>query len=328
MAETPLLRVRDLVTSYRTEEGTLRVVDDVSFDVSRAATVALVGESGCGKSTIALSILRLLPSPSGWIESGRIELEGRDLLGMPEREMRRVRGRAVSMVFQEPMTSLHPLYPVGRQIRESVMIHERMSRRRARARAVELLDRVRLPEPDVMVDSYPHRLSGGQRQRVLIAMALACEPKLLLLDDPTTALDVTTQGQILELLRDLQNLSSMSVLLFTHDLRVAAENASHVIVMYAGRVIESAPVPDLFAKQMHPYTRGLIESIPRPGSTPHRRLRTIEGIEPSLRRLAGGCRFADRCPMRVGRCVIEEPTLMPVAAERSARCWRYDEVPS
>jgi oligopeptide/dipeptide ABC transporter ATP-binding protein len=328
MAETPLLRVRDLVTSYRTEEGTMRIVDGVSFDVARAATVALVGESGCGKSTIALSILRLIASPSGRIESGRIELEGRDLLGMSEREMRRVRGRAVSMVFQEPMTSLHPLFTVGWQIRESVMIHERVSRRQARARAVELLDRVRLPDPDIMVDSYPHRLSGGQRQRAMIAMALACEPKLLLLDDPTTALDATTQGQILELLRDLQNRSSMSVLLITHDLRLAAENASDVIVMYAGRVVESAPVPDLFAKQMHPYTRGLIESIPRLGSTPHRRLRTIEGIEPGLHRLGAGCRFAERCPMRVGHCEIEEPTLMPVAAGRSARCWRYDEVPS
>jgi oligopeptide/dipeptide ABC transporter ATP-binding protein len=342
MAETPLgkleegvearpssiLSVRDLVTSYHTGEGKLRVVDGVSFDIRRSATLAIIGESGCGKSATALSIMRLISSPLGQIESGKIELEGRDLLTLSERDMCQVRGRALSMVFQEPMTSLHPLVTIGWQIQEAVTIRERVSRRQARARTMELLERVCLPEPGVMIDTYPHRLSGGQRQRVMIAMALACEPALLLLDDPTTALDVSTQAQIFELLRNLQRRCSMSMLLVTHDLRRVFGHASDVVVMYAGRVVESGSVADVFAKQMHPYTRGLIESIPEPGTTPHRRLRTIEGSVPDLRRLGVGCRFAQRCPMRIDLCEVEEPPLMSVATGRSSRCWRHDEVPS
>jgi peptide/nickel transport system ATP-binding protein len=329
MDDPPLLRVRDLVTSFRTDSGVVRAVDHVSFDVPRAATVALVGESGCGKSVTALSILRLVASPPGCIESGAVELEGRDLLLLSERDMRDVRGNLVSMIFQEPTTSLNPVYTVGWQIVEAIVLHQRTSRRRARDRAVELLGLVGIPEPETNIDAYPHRLSGGQRQRVMIAMALACEPKLLLADEPTTALDVTIQAQILELLGDLQQRLAMSILLITHDLGLVAENAQHVVVMYAGRVVESAPVPELFAKPMHPYTRGLLDSIPRPrpptGGPLRGRLRTIEGIVPDLRNLPPGCRFADRCPMRVEACT-REPPLDRVAPGRSARCWRATEV--
>jgi oligopeptide/dipeptide ABC transporter ATP-binding protein len=326
MDDAPLLRVRDLVTSFRTDSGVLRAVDGVSFDVPRATTVAVVGESGCGKSVTALSVLRLVGAP-GRIESGMVEFEGRDLLKLSERAMRDVRGNAISMIFQEPMTSLNPVYTVGWQIVEAVRLHQKRSGRDARSRAVELLRLVGIPEPETNIDAYPHRLSGGQRQRVMIAMALACEPKLLLADEPTTALDVTIQAQILELLRDLQQRLSMSILLITHDLGVVAENARHVVVMYAGRVVESAPVHELFAKPMHPYTLGLLGSIPRPGAK-ERRLRAIEGMVPDLRRLSPGCRFAARCPLRVERCTREEPELVevPTASGRSSRCWRADEV--
>jgi peptide/nickel transport system ATP-binding protein len=326
MVDTPLLRVRDLVTSFRTDTGTLRAVDQVSFDVPRAATVALVGESGCGKSVTAYSILRLVASPPGRIESGAIELEGRDLLQLPERQMQAVRGNEVSMIFQEPMTSLNPVYTVGWQIMEAIRLHRKTSRRQARARTVELLGLVGLPEPATQVEAYPHQLSGGQRQRVMIAMALACEPKLLVADEPTTALDVTIQAQILELLRELQQRLAMSILLITHDLRVVAENAREVVVMYAGRVVESAPVSALFARPMHPYTRGLLESVPRGKPTAQRRLRTIEGMVPDLRALPPGCRFADRCPLRIDRCVLEEPPVAEVAPGRLSRCWRAEDV--
>jgi oligopeptide/dipeptide ABC transporter ATP-binding protein len=328
MVDAPLLRVKGLVTGFRTDEGFLRAVDDVSFDVPRGTTVALVGESGCGKSVTALSILRLIEWPPGRIQSGAIELEGRDLLQIPERAMRDIRGNVVSMIFQEPMTSLNPVYTVGWQIVEAVRLHRKKSRREARARAVELLGLVGIAEPETTVDSYPHELSGGQRQRVMIAMALACEPKLLLADEPTTALDVTIQAQILALLRDLQERLSMSLLLITHDLGVVAENAQHVVVMYAGRVVETAPVRDLFAKPAHPYTRGLLESIPRDDAVPKRRLPAIEGIVPDLRGLPPGCRFADRCPMRIEKCTLEEPDLAPFAPGRSSRCWRAAEVSS
>jgi len=326
--EAPLLRVRNLVTSFRTDAGTLRAVDDVSFVVPRATTVALVGESGCGKSVTALSLLRLIDSPPGRIESGAVELEGRDLLRLSEREMRKLRGNAISMIFQEPMTSLNPVYTAGWQIVEAIRLHQRRSRRDARARAIELLQLVGIPEPETTIDAYPHELSGGQRQRVMIAMALACEPRLLVADEPTTALDVTIQAQILELLGSLQQRLAMSILLITHDLGVVAENAHHVLVMYAARIVESAPVRAIFARPMHPYTRGLLESIPRAASNGRRRLATIEGMVPDLRALPAGCRFADRCPMRIDVCTREEPPLAEtaIATGRLARCWRADEV--
>jgi oligopeptide/dipeptide ABC transporter ATP-binding protein len=321
----PLLRIRDLVTSFRTDNGAFRAVDGVSFEVPKATTVALVGESGCGKSVTALSILRLVASPPGSVDAGTVELEGQDLLRLSERELRAVRGNAVSMIFQEPMTSLNPVYTVGWQIAEPVRLHQHKSRGEARARAVELLRLVGIPEPETNVNAYPHQLSGGQRQRVMIAMALACEPKLLLADEPTTALDVTIQAQILELLRDLQERLSMSILLITHDLGVVAENATQVVVMYAGKVVESSPVGAIFSAPMHPYTRGLLESIPRAGQG-HRRLRTIEGLVPDLRKLPPGCRFADRCALRVERCTREEPSLAEVAPGRLSACFRATEV--
>jgi oligopeptide/dipeptide ABC transporter ATP-binding protein len=326
MDDAPLLRVRDLVTTFRTDAGALTAVDQVSFDVPRGGTVALVGESGCGKSVTALSILRLLATPPARIEGGRVELEGRDLLALPEREMREVRGNVVSMIFQEPMTSLNPVYTVGWQIMEAWRLHRKKSRGEARARAAELLRLVGIADPDTSADAYPHQLSGGQRQRVMIAMALACEPKLLLADEPTTALDVTIQAQILALLGDLQRRFSMSILLITHDLGLVAEHARHVIVMYAGRVVERAPMRELFARPMHPYTRGLLESVPRAGAGARKRLRAIEGLVPDMRRLPAGCRFADRCPMRVERCTQEEPELASVAPGREARCFRSAEV--
>jgi peptide/nickel transport system ATP-binding protein len=305
MDDAPLLRVRDLVTSFRTDSGVLRAVDQVSFEVPRGTTVALVGESGCGKSVTALSILRLLASPPARIEAGTVELEGRDLLTLPEREMRAVRGNVVSMIFQEPMTSLNPVYSIGWQIMEAWRLHMKKSRTMARARAVELLRLVGIAEPETNVDAYPHQLSGGQRQRAMIAMALACEPKLLLADEPTTALDVTIQAQILALLGDLQQRFSMSILLITHDLGVVAEHARHVVVMYA-------------------------ESIPRLGAPlgkgVGRRLRAIDGLVPDMRKLRPGCRFADRCPMRIDRCTAEEPELTSVGPGRASRCWRADEV--
>ncbi len=330
MDDAPLLRVRDLVTTFRTDGGLVRAVDGVSFDVPRASTVAVVGESGCGKSVTALSILRLVASPPGRIESGAVELEGRSLLELPERQMRDVRGNLASMIFQEPMTSLNPVYAVGWQITEGYRIHRKKSRREARTRAVELLRLVGIPEPETTADAYPHQLSGGQRQRVMIAMALACEPKLLLADEPTTALDVTIQAQILALLSDLQARFAMSILLITHDLGLVAEHAREVVVMYAGRVVERAPVRELFARPKHPYTRGLLESIPRPtapsATGTRRKLHAIEGLVPDPRNVPPGCRFADRCPMRIEKCTREEPALMQVGPDRHSRCWRADEV--
>ena len=327
----PLLRVRDLVTSFRTDEGPLRAVDGVSFDVPHASTLGVVGESGCGKSVTSLSILRLVPTPPGRIESGRIELEGKDLITLSERAMRDIRGNDISMIFQEPMTSLNPVYTVGAQIVEAIRLHQKKSRREAKERAIEMLRLVGIASPETNVEAYPHQLSGGQRQRVMIAMALACEPKLLIADEPTTALDVTIQAQILELLRSLQKRLGMSIILITHDLGVVAEYTDHVLVMYAGRVVESAPVRDLFAHPRHPYTRGLLESIPKIGARrgpgePAHRLPTIEGMVPDLRHLPPGCRFADRCPMVIPDCTKAEPELAVAGDGRLSRCIRWSEV--
>jgi len=329
----PLLRVRDLVTSFRTAEGTVRAVDQVSFQVDAGASLGIVGESGCGKSVSALSILRLVPSPPGQIESGAIELEGRDLLGLSSAEMRAIRGNEISMVFQEPMTSLNPVYTVGWQIVEAIRLHQKRGRRDAWARAVEMLQLVGIPSPETNARAYPHQLSGGMRQRVMIAMAIACEPKLLLADEPTTALDVTIQAQILATLRELRQRLGMSLILITHDLGVVAEHTDHVVVMYAARVVESAPVASIFARPRHPYTRGLLESIPRPRAAgdeaARRRLTTIEGLVPDLRHLPPGCRFADRCPMRVDACSEKEPDLRAVpddAGAHESRCLRAEEM--
>jgi peptide/nickel transport system ATP-binding protein len=342
----PLLRVKDLCTSFHTDTGALRAVDGVSFDVFPGKTLGIVGESGCGKSVTALSILRLIPAPAGRIESGSIEFRGENLLEIPRGEMQRIRGNQISMIFQEPMTSLNPVYTAGTQIAEAVRIHAKASRGRARERALEMLRLVGIPAPETNIDAYPHQLSGGMRQRVMIAMALACRPSLLIADEPTTALDVTVQAQILAILSNLQQKLGMSILLITHDLGVVAEYADHVVVMYAGRVVEQADVRDLFARPGHPYTRGLLESIPRLAG-PTRptggaedvaegrervRLPTIEGMVPDLRDLPPGCRFADRCPMVIDACSDREPDLLPLPSHdpgrvpHLSRCLRAAEV--
>src|SRR5579872_1729876 len=312
-----ILEVEGLRTEFRLRSSTVVAVDDVSFHVDQGECVGLVGESGCGKTTTGLSVMRLLPNV-GHITGGAIRLAGHDLVPLTEREMCKVRGNEVGMIFQDPLTSLNPTMTIGRQIAESVRLHRDASKREARLRALQVLEMVDMPRPLERLDAYPHQLSGGPRPRVMIAMALACEPKLLVADEPTTALDVTIQAQILALLRDLQERFSMSLLLITHDLGVVAENAETVLVMYAGRIVEKARVRDLFARPAHPYTRGLLDSIPRPGKTPGRRLRAIEGIVPDLRALPKGCRFADRCPMRVEQCTRQEPDLLPVTPDHSS----------
>jgi len=320
-----LLEVRDLVTEFRTDDGVLRAVDGISFEVQDGGIVGLVGESGCGKSVTALSIMRLVQSPPGFIESGSILFEGRDLLALPEKQMRALRGERISMIFQEPMTSLNPVYTVGYQIVEAIRQHRRMTRRAARDRAVEMLGHVGIAAPEERVDAYPHHLSGGMRQRVMIAMALSCEPRLLIADEPTTALDVTIQAQILELLKKLQAQTGMSIVLITHDLGVVAEFVEEIVVMYAGRIVESAPVGDLFARPLHPYTRGLLASVPSFGDNARRaRLPTIPGVVPDLRALPAGCRFQDRCPSVMEACRREEP-LLEDAGGRQVACFAVED---
>src|SRR6202045_4114258 len=297
----PILEVADLRTWFFTRDGVVRAVDGVSFHVIPGETLAVVGESGCGKSVTALSILRLIPSPPGRIVSGAIHFAGRDLLALSEEEMRRVRGNEISMIFQEPMTSLNPVMTIGKQISEALILHRDMDRKAALKRAVEMLDLVRIPEPAQRAKEYPHQLSGGMRQRAMIAMALACNPKVMIADEPTTALDVTIQAQILDIILDLQRKLGTAMILITHDLGVVAETAKRVIVMYAGKKVEEAPVGELFARPMHPYTVGLMASIPRldllrgEDKADTDRLQEIPGIVPALFALPPGCAFAARC---------------------------------
>src|SRR5919199_5256022 len=315
-----LLEVENLQTHFRTPDGINRAVDGVSFAVEPGETLAIVGESGCGKSVTANSILRLVPEPPGKV-AGRIRFEGRDLLGLSEREMRAVRGGDIGMIFQEPMTSLNPVLTVGRQLGETLRLHQRLERKAVEARAVEMLGLVGIPEPERRLDDYPHKLSGGMRQRVMIAMALACNPKLLIADEPTTALDVTIQAQILELMRRLRDETGTAIMLITHDLGVIAELARTVVVMYAGRIVERVAVGDLFADPQHPYTVGLLGSIPKlAGEEP--RLATIEGAVPNPTALPSGCKFHPRCPFAVDRCRREEPVLMAVKPGHLSACWR------
>ncbi|WP_257462426.1 ABC transporter ATP-binding protein [Archangium lipolyticum] len=327
----PLLDVRGLKTQLSLEEGPVLAVDDVSFSIPPGGTLGVVGESGCGKSLTALSVMRLVPEPPGRVVGGRILFQGEDLLALPEGKMRRVRGRHLSMVFQEPMTSLNPVYTVGEQIAEGVRLHQGLSRAAAREHAVEMLRQVGIPAPEQRVDGYPHQLSGGMRQRVMIAMALACGPELLIADEPTTALDVTIQAQILELLKRLQAERHMAVMLITHDLGVVAESCDAVVVMYAGRVVERAPVKALFRQPAHPYTAGLLRSIPalhEAGEAgERRRLKTIPGMVPSLRRLPGGCRFRDRCERALDICAKVEPALEPKRDGQEAACHNPVPVP-
>jgi peptide/nickel transport system ATP-binding protein len=326
----PLLRVENLKTYFHTRDGVVRAVDGVSFDVMPGETLAVVGESGCGKSVTAMSILRLLPMPPARIADGRIEFDGRNLLDLTEPEMRKVRGNAISMIFQEPMTSLNPVLTVGRQIAEALVLHRGMSEREAMARAVEMLRKVHIPEAERRIRQYPHELSGGMRQRVMIAMALACGPRLLIADEPTTALDVTIQAQILELMRELRDDTGASIILITHDLGVVAEIAHRVVVMYAGRKVEEAPIEELFAAPRHPYTRGLLGSMPHLGDSVNetgKRLVEIPGMVPSLKDPAPGCLFAPRCPNVGERCTTEVPPLELRTARHWAACWHPVAVP-
>ncbi len=327
-AAPPLLTIEDLVVAFHTDEGSLRAVDGVSYEVPRGRIVGVVGESGCGKSVTALSVMRLVPIPPGAIEGGRILFEGRDLLTLSEREMRALRGDRIAMIFQEPMSALNPVYTVGEQIVEAIRLHRDVDRAEARRRAVEALGQVGIPAPEERIDSYPHELSGGMRQRVMIAMALACEPDLLIADEPTTALDVTIQAQILELLSRLQRETGMSIVLITHDLGVVAEFAHHIVVMYAGKVVERAETATLFEQPLHPYTRGLLRSVPSYGDNARKpRLPTIAGVVPDLRNLPPGCRFADRCARVTDRCRRQEPTLRTVGPGRLVACWEADTSP-
>jgi oligopeptide/dipeptide ABC transporter ATP-binding protein len=321
----PLLEIRDLQTHFFTDDGVVRAVDGVSYDLHAGETLAVVGESGSGKSVTSLSVLRLVAEPPGRIVGGSIRFRGRDLVALPLEQMRAIRGKEISMIFQEPMTSLNPVYTCGEQIIEVVMLHEKLDRRAARQRAIEMLQLVGIPSPEQRVDEYPHQMSGGMRQRVMIAMALACRPAILIADEPTTALDVTIQAQILELLKRLQAELGMSVLLITHDLGVVAETADRVAVMYAGQVVEYATVQDVFRDTWHPYTAGLLASLPRLGAEQDR-LRVIPGNVPNPARFPSGCRFHPRCPIATDRCRAEVPALRPLAEGHLVRCHRAEEV--
>jgi peptide/nickel transport system ATP-binding protein len=331
-----LLEVDDLTTYFFTRDGVVRAVEGVSFRVMRGEVLAIVGESGCGKSVTSLSIMRLIASPPGRTVRGRVLFEGRDLLALPEPEMRKIRGNAISMIFQEPMTSLNPVLTIGRQVAEALVLHRGMSREQALARSIELLREVRIPAPERRVNQYPHQLSGGMRQRVMIAMALACAPRLLIADEPTTALDVTIQAQILDLMRELSQKTGAAIVLITHDLGVVAEMAERVVVMYAGRKVEEASVADLFARPRHPYTRGLLDSIPKLRGAgvgnagergTRRRLAEIAGTVPSLSEPITGCAFAPRCHFATARCRAESPVLEQKAAAHFAACWESQRVP-
>ncbi len=317
-----LLSVQHLETTFSTETGKLVAVDDVSFDIRPGEVLGLVGESGCGKTVTSKSILRLIPDPPGRISGGKVLFEGQDLVSLSERAMRSVRGNRIAMIFQEPMTALNPVLRVGDQVAETLVLHQpALSKSARRERVLELLIQVGIPSPTTRIDEYPHQLSGGMRQRVMIAMALACKPKLLIADEPTTALDVTIQAQVLRLMLRLRSELGTSILLITHDLGVIAEVCDRVVVMYAGRVVEEASVDDLFHRPQHPYTEALLRSIPKRGRKTSARLATIAGLVPDLRKLPPGCRFQDRCDRAQARCRDQEPQLTTQADGSSVRCF-------
>ena len=324
---TAVLEIRDLRTQFHTERGIVRAVDGVDLTVAEGETLGVVGESGCGKTVLALSIMRLVPSPPGRIVGGSVRLGGRGLLDLSTEEMRRVRGREISMIFQEPMTSLNPVFRVGEQIAEVMRLHQNLDRREAVSSSVDMLRKVGIPSPETRVNNYPHQLSGGMRQLVMIAIALACRPRLMLADEPTTALDVTIQAQMLDLIGRLQSEIGTSVILITHDLGVIAEATREVAVMYAGQIVERSPTRELFSAPLHPYTVGLIGSIPglrgptgKPGM-----LSVITGTVPSLSNLPAGCRFQDRCPDVFSPCREKEPLMKEYSPGHSARCWKYGD---
>jgi len=318
-----LLEVRDLTIHFFTEEGVVRAVENVSFEIYPGEVLGLVGESGCGKSVTGLSLLRLIPIPPGRIVSGDILFDGRSLLPLEEKEMEKVRGNDISMIFQEPMTSLNPVFTIGDQIMEAVILHQGLDKTEARKRAIEMLDRVKIPSPEKRIDSYPHQLSGGMRQRAMIAMALSCQPKLLIADEPTTALDVTIQAQVLQLLKEIQMEMGMSVMLITHDLGVVSEIADRVAVMYAGRIFEYGPIEAIFGKMRNPYTRGLMSSIPQLAEKKGR-LNPIPGQVPDPMNLPAGCKFHPRCYMMIEDCKKGEP-MFQVNGDHFSRCIRWKE---
>lgn len=321
-----VLSINNLITEFDTDEGRVRAVDDVSFTAQAGKTLGIVGESGCGKSVTALSIMRLLPQPMGQIVSGSVELDGTDLTQLPIPQMEKIRGARIGMVFQEPMTALNPVHTVGRQLTEALLIHKDITPDAAIREAVEILDRVGIPSPDVRMTEYPHQLSGGMRQRVVIAMALACKPDFLIADEPTTALDVTIQAQILELIKELQADMGMSVILITHDLGVIAETCDEVVVMYAGKVAERGSVFDIFDRAAHPYTRGLLKSIPTLNTEPKSTLSVIGGMVPGLLDLPEGCRFENRCTFSNEQCISNAPGLSAIKEQHQVSCLRWQEI--
>ena len=322
----PLLQVRDLRTSFFTDDGELKAVDGISYDIEEGETLGLVGESGCGKSVSALSLLRLIPSPPGKIIGGEVIFEGEDLLKVDEDEIRHVRGNKIAMVFQEPMTSLNPVLTIGRQLTEGLELHLDMDSSSATKRAVQLLEMVGIAEAETRIRDYPHQFSGGMRQRVMIAMALSCNPKLLLADEPTTALDVTIQAQVLEILARLSRELGTSIIIITHNLGVVARYAARFNAMYAGRIVDTATAKRLYANPQHPYTVGLLTSVPRLDQERKQKLQVIEGVPPDLINLPEGCAFYDRCTFRVDRCKAEAPPLMPVEDKHLAACWEWQRV--
>ena len=325
-----VLSIRDLSVGFVTDRGLLQAVDRVSFDVPRGRTLGIVGESGCGKSVTAFSIMRLLPQPQGKILGGEIILQDGnqviDLATAAQAEMERIRGGRIGMIFQEPMTALNPVQSIGRQLSEVFLLHKTQDKREAQKLSIDILNKVGIPSPEVRMGEYPHQLSGGMRQRIVIAMALACKPALVIADEPTTALDVTIQAQILELMQSLQDEMGMSIILITHDLGVIAEMCDDVIVMYGGRIAESGPVDRIFAAPSHPYTRGLLKSIPRLDAVRKSRLNVIEGMVPALADLPSGCRFQNRCAYRIDACAIQPP-LATVGAGHETACHRWRELP-
>ncbi len=322
--EATLLRVKDLSVIFQTDQGAARAVDHISYEIKTGTTLAMVGESGCGKSVSALALLRLIPSPPGRIAGGEIYFDGQSLLDLSEPAMRRIRGNEISMIFQEPMTSLNPVFRVGTQIVDVLRLHRGLSGSAAHDAAVDMLDRVGIAAAPQRMQEYPHQMSGGMLQRIMIAMALACTPKLLIADEPTTALDVTIQAQILELLRSLRRDSQLTTLLITHDLAVVAETADEVAVMYAGKIVETAPVRALFKKPYHPYTRGLFASLPA-SNRDQKRLAVIEGVVPPITDFPQGCRFHPRCPYVMPVCKVQEPALVCGEASHPTACWLYQK---
>ncbi|MCL6601664.1 MAG: ABC transporter ATP-binding protein [Paenibacillus sp.] len=319
----PILKIEDLHTHFFTDRGEVPAVDGVDLYVNPGEVLGIVGESGCGKSVTSLSILKLVPNPPGKIVSGHIYFKGKDIVPLKEKEMRKIRGDAVSMIFQEPMTSLNPLFTVGQQIIETVRLHRGLSKKQAREHAIEMLRKVGIPRPEAIIDEYPHQLSGGMRQRVMIAMSISCSPELLIADEPTTALDVTIQAQILDLIRRLNEEQGTAVMLITHDLGVVAEMCHRVAVMYAGKVVEEGSVHDIFNNPLHPYTRGLIASVPRMDET-RERLYSIPGNVPILSNDLKGCRFAPRCPNVMDICLQSIPQLTLQEESHSCRCWMHE----